>query len=460
MTLPLADAATEQEVRKLAADTTLGELITAALTAHPDVLLTDDRESVTYAELLRRARAAVPAAAARPDALVLLESRNDVGFVVELLATLLAGRVPVLAMPGALRPEHVAHIGSDMLPAGTAFLLTSGGTTGRPKLIPRRHDEYQLNVWLCARNAQLRADDVLLVPIPAAHNYALGCPGFLGAMIHGAAVVLTEARRLDELVPLIERHRVSVLPLVPAQARTNLPREPLSGVRLVQVGGAPVAADDVRTLRRVLGAQVQTSFGMAEGLLCQSAPEDDDALREAGTGRMLSEDDEYRIVDPDATGAGQLEVRGPYTISGYVDAPEVNASRFTADGWFRTGDHASPVGGRRFLVHGRADDVINRGGELIDPTAVETLVRSHPGVVDAAAVGQPHPVYGEIIVAFVVLDRPEPPESVLLGLMRDHGDLPTIPDRVVVVPDLPLTTVGKVDRKALAATVRQGRTHR
>ena len=141
-----------------------------------------------------------------------------------------------------------------------------------------------------------------------------------------------------------------------------------------------VTGRDVRELRALFLGQVQVSFGMAEGLLCQSAPDDGDDLRQSSAGRMLSLDDQYRIIAPDPTGLGSLQVRGPYTITRYVGPDSVNAHRFLPGGWFVTGDLARAVDDRRFTVHGRADEMINRGGELIDPATVERLTLSHPKV--------------------------------------------------------------------------------
>ncbi len=450
--LSLADATSEPAAWDLAARTSLGDQLEAALTRFGDQRAFDDEGGLRFADLLDLSTELDP----RDDSPVpLLESESSLAFVVRILATLRAGRVPVLAQPGALDGNSLP---TD-LPNGTALLLTSGGTTGTPKLIARGHAEYLVNVWLSARNLELGESDVVLLPIPVAHNYALACPGVLGAILHGASFVVTRARRTPDLVPIVDRHGVSVLPLVPTQARfDNAVARPKHPVRLVQVGGSPVTADDVRRLRAQWGGQVQASFGMAEGLLCQSAPGDSDDLREASIGRTLSERDEYRIVDADATdGAGLLEVRGPYTIERYVASDEVNAAKFTPDGWFRTGDHAIAVTPRRFRVIGRADDVINRGGELIDPTAVEQLVRAHPGVLDVAAAGEPHRTFGQIATAFAVLAEDVGPDTVLLDLLREHGDVQQVPDRLVAVDTIPVTSVGKVDRQALLTLERTPR---
>jgi non-ribosomal peptide synthetase component E (peptide arylation enzyme) len=164
---------------------------------------------------------------------------------------------------------------------------------------------------------------------------------------------------------------------------------------------------------------------------------------------MLSADDEYRIIDPDRTGLGALQVRGPYTITRYIAPDAVNRERFLPGGWFVTGDLARAVDGRRFTVHGRADDMINRGGELIDPSAVEHLTLSHPKVREAVAVAQHHPVLEALATVYVTVTEPVSGTAILRDLLAAHPASRALPDRVIAVSEIPVTTVGKADRGKL-----------
>ncbi len=448
---------TEPAVRRLAGQTTLAQQLRAGLEAAPGQVIADDRRVVRYRDLLAEAQRRARRWDGGP-ALVRLRSRNAVAFLAELLGVLFAGRIPVLYLDEAAAPDLSAvRVSSEptadgwWVSPGTALILTSGGTTGVPKLIPRSHADYLLNLWLTSRNAELGDVDGLLVPIPAGHNYGLGCPGVLGAILSGASVVLTTSSSLERIAALSARYRATVMPLVPTQVRRWYGRSdgPAGTLRLAQVGASVVTARDVRELRALFGGQVQVSFGMAEGLLCQSAPGDSDEQRESATGRMLSLDDQYRIVEPDPTGLGALEVRGPYTISRYIAPEAVNRQRFRPGGWFVTGDLARAVDDRRFTVHGRADDMINRGGELIDPTAVELLTLSHPKVREALAVAQRHPVLEALSTVYVTVTEPVSGTVILRDLLAAHPDSQALPDRVIPVPELPLTTVGKADRRKL-----------
>jgi 2,3-dihydroxybenzoate-AMP ligase len=449
---------TESAVRALASEATLAQQLLAALESAPGTLVADDAGSATFGDLLAQAQSHAQSYAQAKTQLVPLRSRNNLDFLAELLGVLFAGRIPVLYLDEGAAPD-VSGVRVSAEPTadgwwvspGTALILTSGGTTGTPKLIPRTHADYLLNLWLTLRNAELTSADCLLLPIPVGHNYGLGCPGAFGAILSGASVVVTEASSLAEIAALGARHGVTVMPVVPTQVRRWYGRRdrPASALRLVQVGASVVTARDVRELRALFRGQVQVSFGMAEGLLCQSAPDDSDDLRESSTGRMLSVDDEYRVIDPDQTGLGALQVRGPYTISRYVGPQSTYGHRFLPGGWFVTGDNARAVDDRRFTVHGRADDMINRGGELIDPSAVERLTLSHPKVREAVAVAQPHPVLEALSTVYVTVTEPVSGTTILRDLLVEHPASRALPDRVIPVSEIPVTTVGKPDLSKL-----------
>ncbi|SDL61201.1 (2,3-dihydroxybenzoyl)adenylate synthase [Nonomuraea jiangxiensis] len=344
-------------------------------------------------------------------------------------------------------------------PGDVALFLLSGGTTGRSKLIPRTHDDYLCNLRLSAANARLGPDDVYLAALPIAHNYALGCPGVLGTLHAGGSVVLTPTPSPDDAFPLIESERVTVTGLVPSLAllwteAASWSSYDLSSLRLVQLGGASVSPELARDVGERLG-RVQQSFGMAEGLLSQSPPDDSPELLATAQGRPLSEHDEVRIVneagDDLPTGeVGELLVRGPYTIRGYFRAEEHNARAFTADGFFRTGDLARRTETGHLVICGRVKDVINRGGDKVPAEEVEEHLLAHPHVRAAAVVPVPDPYLGERTCAYVVARGGPPTSRDIDTFMRERGVAAyKIPDRVVVVPSLPLTPVGKVDKARL-----------
>lgn len=366
------DLATEREAAAHAAGTTLTAGLVEALRRYPDSTVADDDSTLSFAAVYEAAlrRSGVLRSRFAPGDPVVLRSRNSIGFLIDFLGYLLMGLRPVLTVGAVVSTAEVQEmresltLGPDFDWAAVALYLVSEEAGEDPQLIPRTHADYLLNIWLAARNAELTTHDCYLASIPAADNYALACPGILGAVLSGARVALTRATDYAGISAAIAHHRVTVLPLVPEQVRHWYSRaaQPEAPVRLVQVGGSSVSSTDVYALGRLFGATVQYSFGMAEGLLCQSAPSDDLDHRAAGIGRTLSEHDKFRIVAPDAAGRGRLEVRGPYMITGYLAAPEVNAAKFTSDGWLRTGDLATAVDGRHFVVHPRGGERPTVGG--------------------------------------------------------------------------------------------------
>ncbi len=343
-------------------------------------------------------------------------------------------------------------------PGDVAFFLLSGGTTGPPKLIPRTHRDYAYNVGLSASNAGLGPDDVYLAVLPVAHNYALGCPGVLGTLATGGTVVMSPTPSPDDAFELIARERVTVTGLVPPLALLWCElagTADLSSLRLLQVGGAKLTPEGARRIGCALDCRLQQSFGMAEGLLSQSAPGDSAELTSRAQGRPLSPGDEIRIVDEEDRGVapgevGRLLTRGPYTIRGYYRAEAYNARAFTEDGFLRTGDLVRRLPSGHLVVEGRVTDTINRGGDKVAPDELEDHLLQHPGVVDVAVAGVPDAVMGERTCAWVVARDPALRLPEIARFLRECGVAAyKIPDRLELLDALPHTGIGKVDRARL-----------
>ncbi|MEG8179064.1 AMP-binding protein [Nocardia terpenica] len=369
------------------------------------------------------------------------------------------GFVPLSAVdaePGVL-PEIDAQ--------EVVFFLLSGGTTGLPKLIPRTHADYFYQLRSAAKLCELDRDTVYLAVLPLEFNYCLGCPGVLGTLHRGGRVVLAPSPSPDGCLPLIERERVTMTSLVPTIAHAwvearEWSREDLSSLRVVQIGSAKLHESLARKITPVLGCRLQQAFGMSEGLMSYVRPGDPEDTVLHTQGRPLSEFDELRVVDP-ATGQdvprgelGELWTRGPYTIRGYYNAPEHNATAFTEDGFYRSGDLIWQTERGDMVVAGRIKDVINRGGDKVSATEVEGYLELEPGIRQAAVVAMPDEVLGEKICAFVVADGQPPTRIQLRTSWRAKGIADfKIPDRVEVVDALPVTGLGKVDKNRLRADI-------
>lgn len=349
-----------------------------------------------------------------------------------------------------------------------AVLLVSGGTTGLPKLIPRTHDDYVYNAVACAQACELVHDDVYLAVLPAGHNFPLACPGLLGSMTVGATTVYTDNPSPEAVFPLINTHRVTVTGLVNALAKLWTQAcewEPVlpTTLRLVQVGGSRMSPEEARFIYDGLTHGLQQIFGMAEGMLNFTRPDDPVDVVLNTQGRPMSPHDEMRVVDADGNDVppgeeGELLVRGPYTLNGYYRAEEANARSFSPDGFYRTGDcvRIFPDGERAGYVEvtGRIKDVIHRGGETVSATDLEDHLLTHPGIYAAAAVALPDEYLGEKICAAVVF-RGAPIDLAELNEFLDErgASAHARPDVLVPLPSLPLTAVGKVDKKKLVAAI-------
>jgi 2,3-dihydroxybenzoate-AMP ligase len=350
-------------------------------------------------------------------------------------------------------------------PAGVALYLLSGGTTGLPKPIPRTHRDYVCNLKVSAAVTGLGSASTYLAALPVCHNFPLGCPGVLGTLAFGGRVVLTEAGGIEGALTAMARERVTITAAVPSLASqwaaAAAGQAPLS-LDVLQVGGARLRARHAPGLASAFGCVVQQVYGMAEGMLCFTRLDDPPEVIEGTQGRPASPGDEWRIVGTDghdiADGtAGELWVRGPYTIGGYLASPKENAAAFAPGGWYRTGDVVRLHPSGNLLVEGRRRDFINKGGEKVSAEEIEELVAAHPAVAYVAAVAVPSEVFGEDICVFAVpRDGGEIGLRELRRFLAGRGIAPyKLPGRLEILPALPLTAVGKVDKAALRALARE-----
>ncbi|WP_449252406.1 (2,3-dihydroxybenzoyl)adenylate synthase, partial [Brevundimonas naejangsanensis] len=351
-------------------------------------------------------------------------------------------------------------------PSDVAFLQISGGSTGLSKLIPRTHDDYLYSVRESADISALEPESVYLTALPAAHNFPMSSPGYLGALYVGATVVMAPSPSPDVCFPLIAREGVTITGLVPPlallwmQAAAKKTHD-LSSLQVLLVGGAKFLPEAARRVRTELGCTLQQVFGMAEGLVNYTRLDDPESLIVETQGRPISPDDEILIVDdtggPVAEGEpGNLLTRGPYTIRAYHNEPAANERSFTDDGFYRTGDVVRRTPEGYLVVMGRATDHINRAGEKISAEEVEDHLLAHPAVFDAAVVSVPDDYLGERICAFIIPNGAAPRGVELKAWMRkrDIADF-KVPDQIVFVEDFAVTAVGKVSRRELRAALRQ-----
>jgi 2,3-dihydroxybenzoate-AMP ligase len=367
----------------------------------------------------------------------------------------------LIEKPAKLPRSKLSEIKID--PTDPCIFQLSGGTTGIPKLIPRTHNDYAYNSKTAAPVCAVTGDSVLLLALPIAHNLPLACPGIQGYFFQGGKVVLSPTTRPEEMFRLIQKHRVTHIKVVPALL-IRLINDPtignydLSSVKLIQSGGQRMQPEvRLRTHELIPSSFVQENFGMSEGMLFFVRLDDPLEVKLETCGRPICADDEVLLLDdddrvvPDGE-VGELTCRGPYTLRGYYGVPEYNARQFTRDGYYRSGDLMRKHPSGNYVVEGRKKDLINRGGEKISCEEVENLILSHPAVQNVACVPVPDPNLGEKMCACVVL---KPGKAIELGQLVEFLKTKEIakfklPERLLVCDDFPVSTFGKVSKKALS----------
>ncbi|WKX26235.1 (2,3-dihydroxybenzoyl)adenylate synthase [Tatumella ptyseos] len=342
-----------------------------------------------------------------------------------------------------------------------AFFQLSGGSTGTPKLIPRTHNDYYYSIIGSVDICQFTEQTRYLCALPIAHNYPMSSPGILGVLYSGGLSVLAPDPSPTTCFSLIAEHLINVTALVPPAVSLWLQSiqewncaHQLASLRLLQVGGAKLSESLAARIPTEIGCQLQQVFGMAEGLVNYTRL--DDTLQTILTtqGCPISPDDEVWVADE--TGqplpvntTGRLMTRGPYTFRGYYNSPEHNAACFDQQGFYCSGDLISIDESGYITVQGREKDQINRGGEKIAAEEIENLLQRHPDIIHAALVSMSDELLGEKSCAYVVAKQAVKAVQ-LRRHLRDQGIAEfKLPDRFVFSDALPLTPVGKVDKKLL-----------
>ena len=240
----------------------------------------------------------------------------------------------------------------------------------------------------------------------------------------------------------------------------SIARFDLSSLQVIQSGGQRMQPEvRLKTRSLIPSAFVQENFGMSEGMIFFVRHEDPEAVKLETCGRPISPDDEGREV-PDGE-VGELTCRGPYTLRGYYGVPEYNAKQFTPDGFYCSGDLMRRHPSGNYVVEGRKKDLINRGGEKISAEEIENLILSHPAVQNVACVPVPDPNLGEKMCACVVLKRGTRLDLAGLVDFLKGKEIAKfkLPERMLIVDDFPVSTFGKVSKKALSELAQKNAHH-
>jgi malonyl-CoA/methylmalonyl-CoA synthetase len=363
----------------------------------------------------------------------------------------------------------------DVRPDELAAILYTSGTTGKPKGAMLTHRNLASNATTLTRLWGFREGDVLLHALPIFHTHGLfvatNC-----SIANGSPMVFLDKFDVDAVVRALPR--CTVMMGVPTfytrlLAHAEFDARLCTGMRLFISGSAPLPASVHREFTARTGHAILERYGMTETSMLTSNPLDGE--RRPGTVGFALPEVSVRVVD-DAGGVlpggevgtevgsevggeagsevggmiGGIEVRGPNVFSGYWRRPELTATEFTSDGWFRTDDVGMFDGDGYLHIVGRSKDLIISGGLNVYPKEIEDVLDRLEGVLESAVIGVPDADFGEAVVAIVVAQPGATVDPVAVGTQaRDLLAPFKVPKRVYVVDALPRNAMGKVEKATL-----------
>jgi malonyl-CoA/methylmalonyl-CoA synthetase len=364
--------------------------------------------------------------------------------------------------------ERAAHCSDEQSVARSwdktlAAILYTSGTTGRSKGAKLTHGNMSSNALMLKEYWGWKKGDVLIHALPIFHVHGLFV-AIHGALINGSKMIWLnkfDPKAVIEAIP-----RATVFMGVPTLytrmlAESTLTKEAAKNMRLFIAGSAPLLKETHQEWEQRTGHKILERYGMSETVMLTSNPYAADARynhqseRRAGTVgfplpgvslRIRSDDDK-----PLPTGEiGGIQVKGENVFSGYWRMPEKTAEEFTQDGYFRTGDVGKQD--ERGYVHivGRSKDLIISGGYNVYPAEIEGYINEIPGVAESALIGVPHPDFGEVGLAVVIVQpgADVKPEVIVHALKSKLANF-KIPKRCEIVAELPRNAMGKVQKNLL-----------
>lgn len=351
----------------------------------------------------------------------------------------------------AVRIDPASHV---------AALPYSSGTTGLPKGVMLSHRNLVANIVQMGAVQRITADDRIVAVLPFFHIYGMTVVMNLG-LSRGATMVTMPKFEFEPFLQLLERYRITRAFLAPP-AIVLLAKHPavaeydLSSLRIVFSGAAPLDAELQAACAARIGCAVMQGYGMTEASpVSHATPDDPDANRPGAVGPLVP-GTEARIVDV-ATGAtlgvgqdGEIHVRGPQVMLGYLHNAEATAATLDGEGWLHTGDIGHVDADGYFTIVDRLKELIKYKGYQVPPAELEALLLTHPAVADAAVIGVPHDDVGEVPKAFVVLKAPATHDE-LIGYVAERVSPYKRVRMVEVVETIPKSASGKILRRVLKA---------
>ncbi|HZV95331.1 MAG TPA: 4-coumarate--CoA ligase family protein [Candidatus Nitrosocosmicus sp.] len=366
-----------------------------------------------------------------------------------------------LLQGGGDPPKVALDPGKDLV-----VLPYSSGTTGLPKGVMLTHRNLVANLCQCEGMQNFEAfseRDVVIAVLPFFHIYGMVVIMMLG-LAGGGTIVSMPRFDLAEFLGLVQKHKVTILPLVPPIV-LGLVKHPmvaqfdLSSVRLVFSGAAPLGEEMARELSRKLGCPVVQGYGMTEASPVTHLSPTRNAPMKPGSVGLIVPNTEVKIADV-VTGAdvtpgteGELWIRGPQIMRGYLDQPEETAACLDRDGWYHTGDVGLVDPEGYFYIVDRTKELIKYKGLQVAPAELEALLITHPAVLDVAVVRHPDEEAGEVPKAYIVLKgdpaaKATPAEEIMAwvaGRVAPHKRV----RKLEFIEQIPKSASGKILRRLL-----------
>ena len=341
-----------------------------------------------------------------------------------------------------------------------AWLQYTGGTTGRPKAAMISHRAMVQEVFSLTASWRLPLDPRTLIATPITHA---GVLPILPTLLRGGTVVLQAGFDVEKWPAAVQTHRINYVFTIPTVLYAlldhgGLERFDLSSLETVVYGASPMSPSRIDEAQQALGPTLLQGYGQTEcvGMATSLLPSEHDPENRTSCGRAVAGalvdvlDEDGQPV-PNGT-VGELCVRSRAVMSGYWKRPAETAE-VLRNGWLRTGDMAFRSDAGFFHIVDRKKDMVISGGFNVYPREIEDVLADDPSVSMAAVIGVPDPKWGEAVKAFVV-PRPgaNPDTDALIATVRARKGPHYAPKSIEVVDQLPLTKVGKIDKKVLRAT--------
>ncbi|MGX6962925.1 o-succinylbenzoate--CoA ligase [Vagococcus xieshaowenii] len=342
----------------------------------------------------------------------------------------------------------------------TSIMYTSG-TTGRPKGVVQRFTNHQASVKAAQINMGLTADDCWACAVPLFHISGLSI--ILRQLITGCSISLYPKFDADQLTADIISKRVTIASVVTYMLEKMIEKFPTetnypTTFKTYLLGGGPIAKDTL-IICRDLKIPVIQSYGMTETCSQVVALSANDALTKIGASGVPLYGMSLRIVDEHnqllpASQTGEIQLKGPQVISHYLNETASHLAKWTHDGWFKTGDLGYLDEEGYLFVISRLSELIISGGENIYPPEVESILKQHPAITEVAVIGEVDIKWGQIPVAYAVVNQPITLEALQLFTTKQLAKY-KVPKKLYLCKNLPKTASGKLAKHRLLTNERE-----